>query len=252
MKILLIDIETSPNIAHVWGMFKQNIGLNQLMETGEVICYAAKWLNDDKVHFGSIHHHGKESMLLGAHALLEEADVVVHYNGERFDIPHLNTEFVKAGLMPPASFKQIDLFKTVKSNFRFTSNKLAHVAVELGVGKKVVNEGHTLWVKCMAGIESAWEDMREYNIQDTVLLEDLYFVLRPWLKVSVNAGLYGDSDTMQCPHCGSDKLHKRGFSYTSVSKFQRYQCQGCGAWSRGSKNLTTKEERETIVRREVR
>ena len=252
MKILLIDIETSPNIAHVWGMFKQNIGLNQLMETGEVICYAAKWLHDDEVFFSSIHHHSKEEMLLGAHALLEEADAVVHYNGERFDIPYLNTEFALAGLMPPASFKQIDLLKTVKSNFRFASNKLAHVSEEFGLEGKVSHEGHTLWVKCMAGVESAWEDMREYNIQDVVLLEELYFILLPWLRVSVNAGLYGNEEAMQCPNCGSEKLHKRGFSYTAVSKFQRYQCQGCGAWSRGSKNLTTKEERQNIVRREVR
>lgn len=251
MKILLLDIETSPNIAHVWGLFKQNVGLNQLMETGEVICFAAKWVGKDKIYFASTHHSGKANMLKLAHKLLEEADVVVHYNGERFDIPHLNTEFVQMKMMPPASFKQIDLYKTVKSNFRFTSNKLAHVAVELGVGKKVKHEGHELWVKCMAGIPEAWESMREYNTQDTVLLEDLYFVLLPWLKVSVNAGMYGDQDTMQCPNCASEKLHKRGFSYTSVSKFQRYQCQGCGAWSRGRTNLAT-EGRENIVVREIR
>jgi DNA polymerase elongation subunit (family B) len=249
LKILLIDIETSPNIAHVWGLFKQNIGLNQIMETGEVICWAAKWLNEPEVFFASVHHDGKEEMVMGAHALLEEADVVVHYNGERFDIPHLNTEFAKLGLMPPASFKQIDLYKTVKQNFRFASNKLAHVAEEFKIGSKVKHEGHTLWVKCMAGVASAWKDMREYNIQDTALLEDLYFVLLPWLRVSVNAGLYGDTDTAQCPHCASDQLHKRGFSYTSVSKFQRYQCQSCGAWSRGRKNVLDNKNR---VVREVR
>ena len=26
MRVLILDIETSPNLAHVWGLFKQDIG----------------------------------------------------------------------------------------------------------------------------------------------------------------------------------------------------------------------------------
>ncbi len=29
-KILVLDIETAPIVAHVWGLFDQNIGLNQI------------------------------------------------------------------------------------------------------------------------------------------------------------------------------------------------------------------------------
>ena len=31
MKILMIDIEVSPNTAHVWGIYDQNISINQLL-----------------------------------------------------------------------------------------------------------------------------------------------------------------------------------------------------------------------------
>jgi len=33
MQILLLDIETAPNTAHVWGLWNQNVSLNQLMES---------------------------------------------------------------------------------------------------------------------------------------------------------------------------------------------------------------------------
>ena len=51
MKILFCDIETSPNVAYVWGLFKQNIGLSQLLEPTRVICAAYSWDDDDAFTF---------------------------------------------------------------------------------------------------------------------------------------------------------------------------------------------------------
>ena len=89
-KILLLDIEMAPNVAHVWGIWDQNIGINQLQESSYVMCYAAKWLDDKKMMFDSVKKSGDKKMLQGIHKLLDEADAVIHYNGKRFDIPSLN------------------------------------------------------------------------------------------------------------------------------------------------------------------
>jgi uncharacterized protein YprB with RNaseH-like and TPR domain len=89
-KILLLDIETSPNTAHVWGIWDQNIGLNQLLESSYTLCYAAKWLGKKEVIFDSVNKSSQKKMLQGIHKLLDEADAVIHYNGARFDIPTLN------------------------------------------------------------------------------------------------------------------------------------------------------------------
>ncbi|HEY8058754.1 MAG TPA: ribonuclease H-like domain-containing protein, partial [Acidimicrobiales bacterium] len=171
MKTLLLDIETSPNVAYTWGLFDQNVGLNQLVSTTEVICFAAKWQGQRKMHFFSDFHDGHEDMVLSAHALLDEADVVVHYNGTKFDIPHLNREFITALLPPPSPFKQIDLWRVVRQRFKFASTKLAHVAPALGLEGKTSHEGFDLWRKCMAGDEAAWRKMRTYNRRDVELLE---------------------------------------------------------------------------------
>lgn len=237
MKILTIDIETSPNLAHVWGLWNNNVGLSQLRESGEVICFAAKWHGEKHVMFHSVHVDGKKKMLQTAYKLLEQADVVVHYNGIKFDIPWLNAEFVRLGMTPPAPFKQVDLLRTVKRNFRFPSNKLDYVAQQLELGHKTHHTGHDLWVRCMAGDDKAWALMMRYNIQDVRLTEKLYDKLLPWIPTVLSPSLVTPGELDTCPGCNSAKLERRGFDYTQVSVYQRYRCKSCGRWSRGGKRL---------------
>lgn len=236
MKILFLDIETSPNTAHVWSLWKTTVSINQIMEPGEMLCWAARWHGSRTTAFASKHADGKQAMLERIHALLDEADVVVHYNGKRFDMPTLNKEFVLAGMRPPSPYKQIDLLDTVKSTFRFASNKLDYVAQQLGLGKKQSHEGHTLWVKCMAGDATAWRTMERYNKQDVLLLIKLYERLLPWIANHPNRALYDPAQAeVSCPNCGGTHLQKRGKSTTAAGTWQRYQCVGCGAWAKGEK-----------------
>jgi hypothetical protein len=233
VKILAIDIETRPNLAYVWGIWQQNIGINQLVESVDVICWVAKWVGDPKIEFRSVYHDDRDTMIRRAWALLDEADMVLHYNGSKFDVPHLNREFVQLGLTPPSPYKQIDLLTTAKKEFRFPSNKLAYVSEALGLEGKVQHEGFPLWVKCMNGDPEAWEQMRQYNIRDVVLLEELYEKLRPWIRSHPSAAaLLGEN---VCPACTSTDLQARGYVFLMTGKYQRYQCKDCGKWSRGTK-----------------
>jgi DNA polymerase elongation subunit (family B) len=233
MKLLLLDIESAPNLVHVWGLWNQNIHISQIMDSSYVMCFAAKWVGEDEVFFDSVHQSKPKAMLKKIHKLLEEADAVIHWNGARFDIPTLNKEFIIHQMKPPATYKQIDLLLTSRSRFRFASNKLDYVAQALGIGKKHKHAGHELWVKCMAGDDEAWKNMETYNKQDVTLLEGVYEIFRPWIRNHPNVGLYNSDESVGCPVCGSSKLTRRGFSFTSVGKYQRYQCGSCGHWSRG-------------------
>jgi DNA polymerase elongation subunit (family B) len=235
MKILLLDIESSPNTAHVWGLWQQNVSINQLMESSYVLCYAAKWLGEKEVKFDSVHQSRPKTMLKGIHGLLNDADAVVHYNGTKFDIPTLNKEFLLHSFNPPSPYKQIDLLRVVRSNFRFPSNKLDYVAQRLNLGKKHEHEGHELWVKCMNGDKDAWKRMEKYNIQDVVLLESLYGALLPWIKNAPNHNMY--SDIQGCPTCGSSHLQRRGTAISLTGTYQRYQCRSCGTWSQGTEAI---------------
>ncbi|MFY1686302.1 ribonuclease H-like domain-containing protein [Plantactinospora sp. WMMB782] len=235
-RTLYIDIETAPNTAHVWSLWKQTISLSQLMESGRVISFAWKWRGEPETHFLSEFHVDHAAMIDAAHGLLSQADVVGHYNGKRFDMPTLNREFVVAKLGPPAPYQQLDFLETVKRRFRFPSNKLDYVAQQLGLAGKVKHEGHTLWVRCMAGDPEAWELMKLYNMQDVVLLEQLHDRLMPWLVGAPNQRLVVDGDDV-CPHCGSEDLRREGYALTSTGRYQRFQCRGCGAWSRATRRF---------------
>jgi len=234
MKILLLDIETAPNIATVWGLWNQNIGINQILDSGYTLCWAAKWLGSDEAYYDSLHYSTNRRMIKRIHSLLNEADVVVHFNGSKFDIPTLNKEFLLLGLPPPSPFKQIDLLKVVRKQFRFPSNKLNYIAQSLGLGSKAEHRGHSLWLGCMNNDQECWQEMEDYNIQDVHLLEDVYNKVLPWISNHPNRGLYGE-DSHVCPKCGGTKFHKRGWAITLAGKYQRYQCSSCGGWFRDAK-----------------
>jgi DNA-directed RNA polymerase subunit RPC12/RpoP len=249
MKTLLLDIELAPALVHAWGLRDQNIGINQVIAPGYMLCWAAKWYGAKEVQFSSRHAEPKR-MLKRIHKLLDDADVVVSYNGKRFDLPHLNREFVLAGMTPPSPYKQVDLLNTARQQFRFASNKLDFLAQQLGLGAKVKHSGHELWIGCMANDPKAWVEMERYNRHDVVLLERLYDRLRPWVKLHPNHGLYDEPGVQVCTNCGSTRLQRRGFARTQVQKYARYQCVDCGSWMRDAAGELPKADRQVILRRD--
>jgi len=233
-RILTLDVELSPNISHTWGLFQQNIGLNQIVEPARVICFAAKWHGKKGVKFFSEFHDGQEAMVQAAWDLLNECDALVTYNGVGFDVKHLQREFILAGLTPPAPFKNIDLLRVVRSQFKFASNKLDWVVQQLGVGAKVKHEGHELWTLCMAGDSSAWSRMKKYNVQDVMITEALFDRLSSWVKIHPHHGLF-NGDPSCCFRCGKNDMETHGKTHTETSSFDLLRCRGCGAWSRSTK-----------------
>lgn len=233
VRILTLDIETTAHTVRTWGLFKQNIGLNQIVEPGKVLCLAYKWLDDRKIHFLRADTPNFAETIRD---LLSEADYVVHWNGTAFDIPHLQREIIMTGLTPPKPFKQIDLLLTARKQFRFASNKLDWVAQQLGVGAKVKHEGFDLWTACEAGDEAAWKRMEKYNIGDIKVTEGLYLKLLAWIPSSAHIGMFMDRSHC-CARCGSTELEQDGYAYAHSQKYLLFQCMECGFWNRGTKKI---------------
>lgn len=246
MKLLILDLETAPNLAHVWQLYDQNISLSQIIEDDYILSWAAKWLGENEIFYASRQKSSSKKMLAKMYKLLEEADAVIHYNGKRFDIPWLNREFLLNGWTPPSPYKQIDLYQTVKSTFRFPSNKLDYVASRLGLGSKIKHTGHELWVRCIEKDPVAWEMMQEYNIQDVLLTEKVYNKLLPWIKGHPNHSTMAE-DSFVCPNCGGTHLQKRGYAHTLSSTYQRFKCLSCGHWSKDTKILNRNAYKLTSV-----
>ena len=224
LRILTLDIETKPITAHVWGLWDQNVGLNQIVDAGGILCVGLKWVGQP-VELYSEWTHSKEGMLAIVHAALLESDVVIGYNSERFDLAKLNGQFLMNGFPPVPPPTSIDLLKTVKK-MGLVSGKLAYVGPALGIGSKMKHEGFDLWAKVMAGDPVAQRKMERYCKQDVVITEKLYHKLRPFIR---NHPHLGDLST-DCPACESHHIQKRGVRRTRSFLIQRNQCQSCGHW----------------------
>lgn len=233
-KILVLDIETRPATAYVWRTFKENIGYEQVLEPGGMICFAAKWVGDPDIVFYSEWGNGRAEMIRAAHALLSEADAVITYNGDKFDLPKLQGEFILDGLPPNPPITSIDVLKTVRK-LGFLINRLAFIGPLLRVGQKVKHEGFELWAKVLAGDDKARLRMEKYNIQDVVLLEKLYQKVKPYIKNHPHLG----DEARECGACGSNHVQSRGFRRTKHFKIQRLQCQKCGSWQEGKREKVT-------------
>ena len=247
MKILHIDIETSPNVAHVWGIWQQNIGINQIMDASYTMCVAAKWHGSKEVMFFRSYGPENEHMIEQVWELLNEADAVVHYNGTKFDMPTLNKEFILNNLPPPDPYHQIDLLQVARKRFRFPSNKLDYVAKALGLGTKVKHIGHEMWVGCLNNDDKSWKHMEKYNKQDVKLLEKLYLKLLPWIQKHPNHALYTDDTRPTCPNCGGHKVVKKGTETTQVGIYQRFRCKTCSTPIRGRYTMLDADKRKSVL-----
>lgn len=257
MKVLFLDIETSPIMADVWKLWDNNVGLNQIVMDWYILSWAAGWAGSDKVMYADQRHAASiedDSAILGElWKLLDAADIVVAHNGDRFDVPKINARFIKAGLPPPSPYRTIDTLKIAKAKFKFTSNRLAYLAEFLGTEVKKQEHhsfpGHTLWTEVRKGNLKAWREMKSYNVADVDTLKGVYYKLAPWSTIHPNMAVDSQSEQHVCPVCGEHHtLQPRGFAYTNTGKFQRYVCD-CGAWSRGKDNLLTKGKRKSLLAR---
>lgn len=264
-KILIFDIETAPIIAHVWGLWENNVGLNQIEADWHVLSWSAKWKGSPESETMYMDQRNAKNieddtdLLTGIWELLDEAEVVITQNGKSFDQKKLNARFVIKGIKdrhPPSSFKHEDTKLIAKRHFAFTSNKLEYMTDKLNTKYKKLKHkkfpGHEMWTECLKNNIEAWKAMEEYNKYDVWALEELYNILAPWHgNAGVNFNLYHDDEVNVCK-CGGQVFIKNGFYYTNVGKFQRYKCKDCGAESRDRKNLLSKEKRESLQTNTVR
>ncbi len=135
-KILLLDIESSPIVSYTWGLWDQNIGLNQIKEDWYILSCAYKWLGEKKVHYTDQRNakpmSNDKRLLKTIWKVLDECDGLITQNGISFDEKKLNARFILNGMTPPSPYKSIDTLRLARKRFGFTSNKLAFLAQSLG------------------------------------------------------------------------------------------------------------------------
>ena len=241
-RILLVDIETFPILAHVWEVYEANA--LDVVTHSLISCFSAKWLGGKQITKALPDYAGYKAgseddrrLVRDLWRLLDVADVVVWQNGDKFDRRKINARIIKHGMNPPSPYKTVDTLKEARRTFGFPSRKLDSMGEYLGIGRKVHTGGFLLWQKCMKGEAAAWKKFKQYCAQDVRLLEAIYLKFRPWMTSHPNVGVWAEDDC--CPRCGSNKVQSRGSVRTVTTQYQRGFCGSCGGWFRFSKAQKT-------------
>jgi len=254
-KILLVDIETAPKVALVWRFFKENISPKQVLQHGHIMSFAAKWLHKDEIYYQENRKEDDRIIIRSLVNLFDEADIVVAHNGDRFDFPQVSARALVHDINPPSPYKTVDTCKVAKKHFSFPSNSLEYLAKVLKCDEKDSHKkfpGFELWLECLRGNNEAWEEMKAYNIQDVITLEEIYLKMRPWINNHPNVAIFDEEkEVCKCPKCSSENLQWRGYAYTQVGKFHRFQCQDCGGWGRTRYSEHTRDENKVILANQV-
>lgn len=240
-KIVLWDIETSGIVATTWNLHPESISHKNMIQDWFIICAAWKELGKDKIETVSVLDNperlGTKGITNDYHVIktlrdmLQDVDILVHHNGDKFDIKMFTTRLIYHNLPPLPKLTTVDTLKEVRKVARFTSNRLDFLGHTLaGIGKQETPEG--TWLKSMQGDPDAIHTMVEYNKQDVNVLEAVYLKLRPYMKNHPHRGvLEGNEPAHSCPKCGSTNVHKDGIRLTAAGyKRQEMKCNDCGGY----------------------
>jgi len=247
----IFDVETLPAVGYFWGAWQQNVYPEQIIHPNCLLSWAGKFLNQPEVYSDILTPKEAKDRDVARVAnslwkFLSNCDVIVAHNLLNFDLKVAKTAFLENGL-PPLYYKYVDTLQIARKHFRFEHNKMEYLNRELGLRTKIENEGFRLWRKCSDGDPVALQTMLEYNEGDILALEDLYYVLQPYLRF-FNAALYNTIEERQCPVCGSTDLEESSKHYlTPAGKWKMYRCRECGCLSRGKENLLTEHKKKSLL-----
>jgi len=187
-KVLIIDIETRSLTVKTFGLKDQNIGLEQVVDDGGILCWSAKWLGSDKVFFEETKGvKSKEKVILKKlKKLMDEADIILGQNSQSFDVPIINGLLLYYDLIDDVKeYKQIDTLRMSRSKYKFLSHKLQYMSGKLCEIKKQTHAkfpGMSLWMEYEAKNPKAFAEMKKYNMADVDATEELFLKLAKGCK----------------------------------------------------------------------
>lgn len=249
-RILVYDIETAPIIAHVWKLWDNNVGLNQIENDWHIMSFAAKWLGEDEIFYydqrDAVDPEDDSYILSHLWGLLNKADFVIGHNVKKFDTKKVNARFILNGFPKPTPYRQIDTMTIARDTFGFTSNKLAYLSAAL-CPEQVKNKhdkypGHEMWVECMKGNRDAWETMEVYNKDDILATEAVYNKLCSWDSKLPNFDVYVDGILDM-----TKWVHEGEFAYSNMAKYKLYRNIETGQVRRSRFNELSKEKKQSLL-----
>lgn len=209
-KVLIYDIETSYNIGKFWRAgYNLNINPGDIIHERAIICISYKWLGEDQVYSLTWDKNQCDKFLLEQFIpILDEADMIVAHNGDRYDLKFIKTRALKHNLKMLINYKQFDTLKVAKSKFMFNSNKLDYISKFLGAEGKISTE-MKLWDDIiLRKCPKAMIEMLTYCEEDVRQLEIVYNALVSWENPKFHIGVMSGGTKQTSPITGNVNIEQ--------------------------------------------
>lgn len=229
-RILFLDIETSALLVRTYGLFQQNIPIQNIVEDWSLLSYCAQFNDEEHAYYldqrYALHHTDDRQLVEGIHDLIRQADIIVAHNID-FDWGKLNAKFIKYEL-DPLHPRQICTLKMARKLMKrgITSKKLEFLATWLGCTPKEQHAkfpGGKLWDECLKGNQEAWVECEAYNRGDVKTLQEIFWKLAKYDN-SINFSIYEHKNVCIC---GNTHFVRDGYKVTNSGKKMRFRCSVC-------------------------
>jgi uncharacterized protein YprB with RNaseH-like and TPR domain len=231
-KILFYDIETSPALAWIWHTGKQWVGHDQLKDERkfDIICICYRWAHESKIHSLDWDYAKQDSaaMIEEFSYIVNQADLVIGHNADKFDMRHVNTQRLLHNQAPIAWPTTEDTLKQLRKYFYLPSYSLDYVSKLLtGSGKDKMSFQD--WIDIVEKKnKKAFTKMIAYCKRDVQKLYEVWRKVSPHCQAKVHMGLLKGFTRESCPRCGHNRPELAGKRTLTTGRYQRYLCTICG------------------------
>jgi hypothetical protein len=234
-RILVIDIERLAGLTYRFDQAGSTfIPVSRWKQLPAPLCFASKWIGQKRLEFHAA-WDDPAAMVQRSWELYDQADIVVTYNGVKFDNKHLRSEWLLAGLPPPRPWKNVDLYTVNRAKFGFESKSLQHLCDRLGLPGKSGHYDPAMAERCMDGDLRSQMLMARYNRGDVRITEAVYWRLLPYIHNHPHV-ITLSGDEMRCNKCGSDDVAATPTPYRADKlEYPQFRCNKCqGLFRSGS------------------
>lgn len=247
-KILFWDIETAmmENITRTYQLKLNQKYLSHKGITRPVTIVCASWkyrgknaigsssVLNDKERFSKC-HYDDYAVIRSLVSVIEDSDIIVAHNGDKFDWRKFQGRCVYHGIRAPKKPIMIDTLKISRKEFDIESHSLSYLAKYLGVDEKDESPD---WGKVFDGDVDEIKACLEYNKQDVLVLEAVYNRLLElgYIRNHPNLNIILDTHN-NCKACSHNSLSSVGFEHKNTTKYELLRCDKCNTINRYRVNM---------------
>lgn len=198
---------------------------------GVLLCVGWKWLGSKRVNVFKIDLSNTGKFQVEERKLLNRflkvynsADMVITYNGKLFDQKYIQAKAVHFSERTPQNPPHVDLYWTVKHNFKISRKSLQNAAYYFGLSNEKTPVEGQIWLRAAMGDKSALRYIVAHCRADVLVLEELYLKLRSYVRQHPRVKGYGP-----CAACGGVKFEFCRYAMTTKKgAFAKLRCLNCG------------------------